>query len=240
MVDARISWRQVRAGARRLGIVSRDVDDQIRVLGVGRQRETVLVATDADAHRAEPSGSCSDAALVGCPLAIIAMALLTYWIVGRTLRPVAGLRHGAEEITAAGLSDQRLPVRDAPGRDPPPGRHAERDARPHRRAPPTGSGPSSVMPPTSCARRSPRCACSSRWRCGWADDRLAGPDRRRAASTSTGSTTWSPTCSCWPASTSPAAAARARTDRAGDARRGCRRPATTPRACRSTSSVDAR
>ncbi|HZE50492.1 MAG TPA: HAMP domain-containing sensor histidine kinase, partial [Jatrophihabitantaceae bacterium] len=37
----------------------------------------------------------------------------TYWFVGRTLRPVAGLRLGAEEITAAGLADQRLPVPDA-------------------------------------------------------------------------------------------------------------------------------
>jgi signal transduction histidine kinase len=41
------------------------------------------------------------------------MALLTYWVVGRTLRPVASLRHGAQEITTNGLTDQRLPVPEA-------------------------------------------------------------------------------------------------------------------------------
>ena len=38
------------------------------------------------------------------------MALATYWSSALTLRPVAALRHGAADITAAGLSDQRLPV----------------------------------------------------------------------------------------------------------------------------------
>ena len=86
--------------------------DQIRVLGVDSGTRTILVASDAE--RIEQSTQIvQDAALVGCPLAIIAMALLTYFIVGRTLRPVASLRHGAEDITAAGLSDQRLPVGDA-------------------------------------------------------------------------------------------------------------------------------
>jgi signal transduction histidine kinase len=86
--------------------------DHIRVLGVASGSRTVLVASDAE--RIEQSTRIvEDAALVGCPLAIIAMALLTYFIVGRTLRPVASLRHGAEDITAAGLSDQRLPVGDA-------------------------------------------------------------------------------------------------------------------------------
>ena len=41
------------------------------------------------------------------------MALATYCIVGLTLRPVAALRHGAADITAAGLAEQRLPVPDA-------------------------------------------------------------------------------------------------------------------------------
>ena len=41
------------------------------------------------------------------------MGMATYFIVGRALRPVAALRKGAQEITAAGLADQRLPVPDA-------------------------------------------------------------------------------------------------------------------------------
>jgi signal transduction histidine kinase len=38
------------------------------------------------------------------------MALLTWWVVGLAMRPVAELRYGAQEITAAGLANQRLPV----------------------------------------------------------------------------------------------------------------------------------
>jgi signal transduction histidine kinase len=87
-------------------------DGRIRVLGVDSGPRTVLVASDSE-RIGQSTRIVQDAALVGCPLAIVAMALLTYFIVGRTLRPVAALRHGAEDITAAGLSDQRLPVGDA-------------------------------------------------------------------------------------------------------------------------------
>ena len=41
------------------------------------------------------------------------MGMATYFIVGRAFRPVAALRKGAQEITAAELADQRLPVPDA-------------------------------------------------------------------------------------------------------------------------------
>jgi signal transduction histidine kinase len=41
------------------------------------------------------------------------MALATYGVVALTLRSVAALRHGAADITAAGLADQRLPVPSA-------------------------------------------------------------------------------------------------------------------------------
>jgi len=88
------------------------LDAQLRVTAVPVGRETVLVATslgrvDQSVHLLRT------VAVVGCPLAVLVMALATYWFVGRTLRPVAGLRLGAEEITAAGLADQRLPVPDA-------------------------------------------------------------------------------------------------------------------------------
>jgi signal transduction histidine kinase len=38
------------------------------------------------------------------------MAVATYGVVALTFRPVAALRHGAADITAAGLAEQRLPV----------------------------------------------------------------------------------------------------------------------------------
>jgi signal transduction histidine kinase len=86
--------------------------DPVRVLGVSVGPQTVLVASDAE--RIEQSARIvRDAALIGCPLAISAMALLTYAVVGRTLGSVATLRAGAEEITAAGLADQRLPLGNA-------------------------------------------------------------------------------------------------------------------------------
>jgi len=88
------------------------LDAQLRVTAVPVRSDTVLVATslgrvDQSVHLLR------NVALGGCPAAVLIMVLATYWIVGRTLRPVAGLRLGAEEITAAGLADQRLPVSDA-------------------------------------------------------------------------------------------------------------------------------
>jgi signal transduction histidine kinase len=88
------------------------IDARLRVTAVPVDSRTVLVATSLG--RVEQSVDLlRNVALVGCPLAILIMAVATYWIVGRTLRPVAELRLGAEEITAAGLADQRLPVADA-------------------------------------------------------------------------------------------------------------------------------
>jgi signal transduction histidine kinase len=92
--------------------IATGVDDPLRVVGVGAGTQTVLVATDA-ARINQAVRIVRDAALFGVPLAILTMALITYWVVGQTLRPVAALRHGAEEITATGLTDQRLPVPDA-------------------------------------------------------------------------------------------------------------------------------
>jgi signal transduction histidine kinase len=88
------------------------IDAPLRVTAVPVRGDTVLVATGLG--RVEQSVHLlRNVALGGVPVAILVMALATYWIVGRTLRPVAALRLGAEEITAAGLADQRLPVADA-------------------------------------------------------------------------------------------------------------------------------
>jgi signal transduction histidine kinase len=87
-------------------------DEPLRVIGVDAGGSTVLVATDA-ARIEQSVRIVRDAAIIGCPLSIVAMATLTYWVVGQTLRTVASLRHGAEEITGAGLADMRLPVPQA-------------------------------------------------------------------------------------------------------------------------------
>jgi signal transduction histidine kinase len=88
------------------------IDAQLRVTAVPVGSETVLVGTNLG--RVEQSVHVLRiVALILSPLGVLVMGLATYWIVGRTLRPVAGLRQGAEEITAAALADQRLPVPDA-------------------------------------------------------------------------------------------------------------------------------
>jgi signal transduction histidine kinase len=84
----------------------------LRVTSVPAGSETVLVGTNLG-HVEQSVHVLRVVALILTPLGVLVMALATYWIVGRTLRPVAGLRQGAEEITVAGLADQRLPVPDA-------------------------------------------------------------------------------------------------------------------------------
>ena len=87
-------------------------NDQLRIVAVKAGDDTVLVASGLGGVE-NSSRILRTAALIGCPIAVLIMGLATYFIVGRTMRPVAGLRRGAEAITAAGLADQRLPVPDA-------------------------------------------------------------------------------------------------------------------------------
>ena len=87
-------------------------DERLRITAVPVGDKTVLVATGL--RRVEQSVHVLRyVALLGSPLAVLIMGLATYWIVGRTLRSVAELRLGAEEIAAAGLADRRLPLPDA-------------------------------------------------------------------------------------------------------------------------------
>jgi signal transduction histidine kinase len=82
---------------------------RLRVYGRKVGPLTVLVYTDLD--RVDDSiRLLEQAALIGCPVAVLLMALATYSLVTLTLRSVAALRHGAADITAAGLAEQRLPV----------------------------------------------------------------------------------------------------------------------------------
>ncbi|HKC26528.1 MAG TPA: ATP-binding protein, partial [Jatrophihabitans sp.] len=84
-------------------------DAPLRVVGRAIDGRTVLVYTDVS--RVDDSlRILTRAALIGGPIAVLLMALATYGVVSLTLRPVEALRHGAEDITAAELAKQRLPV----------------------------------------------------------------------------------------------------------------------------------
>jgi signal transduction histidine kinase len=90
-------------------ITSSTSDAQLRVVGRRLGDRTILVSTDVS--RVDDSlRELTRAALIGSPLAVLLMALASYGVVALTLRPVAALRHGAADITAAGLAKQRLPV----------------------------------------------------------------------------------------------------------------------------------
>jgi signal transduction histidine kinase len=100
--------KHARAGQRYM-IPSPTSDSRWRIVAQKAGPDTVLVATDLKGVD-DSVRLLGRAAIVGGPVAVLLMALATYGVVALTLRPVAGLRHGAAAITAAGLSDQRLPV----------------------------------------------------------------------------------------------------------------------------------
>jgi signal transduction histidine kinase len=98
----------VREGARPT-VTSPTSNARLRVVGHRLGDRTILVSTDVS--RVDDSlRILTRAALIGSPLAVLLMALATYAVVSLSLRPVAALRHGAADITAAGLARQRLPV----------------------------------------------------------------------------------------------------------------------------------
>jgi len=99
-------------GGDRLTIEASGYAGRLRVLGRTVGDKTVLVFTEL--NRVDDSVRIlTRAALIGGPLAVLLMATATYGAVTLSLRPVAALRHGAADITAAGLARQRLPVPDA-------------------------------------------------------------------------------------------------------------------------------
>jgi signal transduction histidine kinase len=107
----RSQLRKVRDG-QRLNINSTTSNARLRVVAATAGDRTVLVVTDLKGVD-DSLRILRRAALIGGPLAVLLMALATYGVVALTLRSVAALRHGAADITAAGLSDQRLPVPSA-------------------------------------------------------------------------------------------------------------------------------
>jgi len=103
--------RKVRSGAR-LDIDSPISDARLRVLASTVGPKTVLVVTDLK-QIDDSLRILGRVALIGSPFGVLLMAVATYAVAALTLRPVAALRHGAADITAAGLADQRLPVSGA-------------------------------------------------------------------------------------------------------------------------------
>ena len=102
---------QARAGAR-IDISDPTNGLAVRVVAAKYGTDTVLVVTDVT--RVEDSVRALErVAFVGGPLAVLLMGLATYLVCALTLKPVGELRHGAADITAAGLSEKRLPVPNA-------------------------------------------------------------------------------------------------------------------------------
>ncbi len=88
--------------------------DAARFRVIARKAGDLTVIVFTDESRVDDSQRIlTRAALIGGPLAVLLMALATYGVVALTLRPVAALRHGAADITAAGLAEQRLPTGSA-------------------------------------------------------------------------------------------------------------------------------
>jgi signal transduction histidine kinase len=93
----------------RFDVIDPDTGTRYRVLAVRAGKLTVVVFTDLS--RVDDSVRVlTRAALIGGPIAVLLLALSTYFVVALTLRSVAALRHGAAAITAADLAGQRLPV----------------------------------------------------------------------------------------------------------------------------------
>ena len=97
---------------RRFNLEGTTTHAEQRVLAAVAGEDTVLVVTDLKSVN-DSLRILGRAALIGTPIAILLMGVGTYLVVAFTLRPVAALRHGAADITAAGLSAQRLPVPSA-------------------------------------------------------------------------------------------------------------------------------
>ncbi len=91
--------------------VAPNPDVELRVLAIRAHHGLLTVVTYTDVGRVDDSVRVlTKAALIGAPIAVLLLGLSTYFVTTLTLRSVAALRHGAADITAAGLSGQRLPV----------------------------------------------------------------------------------------------------------------------------------
>jgi signal transduction histidine kinase len=86
--------------------------EMLRVVAVGGHRgETVIAAVSYDAVH-DTLTTVAHVLLIGTPLLLLLMVWVSWLITGSTLRPIAALRRGAEQVTAAG-GPRGLPVPEA-------------------------------------------------------------------------------------------------------------------------------
>jgi HAMP domain-containing protein len=107
----------VRAGKRLVVPGDRALTDgPLRIVAVtaGPSTDRRLIVVAAPVAQLESSTRLlRTALLIFFPLLVGAVALIAWWLIGKTLRPVEALRRGAEEITGTG-SATLLPVPDPP------------------------------------------------------------------------------------------------------------------------------
>ncbi|MDQ1646858.1 MAG: hypothetical protein QOJ50_3042 [Cryptosporangiaceae bacterium] len=107
----------VRAGQRLVVPGDRALTDgPLRIVAVtaGPSTDPRLIVVAAPVAQLESSTRLlRTALLIFFPLLVGAVALIAWWLIGKTLRPVEALRRGAEEITGTG-SATLLPVPDPP------------------------------------------------------------------------------------------------------------------------------
>jgi signal transduction histidine kinase len=88
------------------------IPEVLRVVAVpGRHGETVIAAVSYSAVR-DSLVTVAHSLLVGTPALLLLMTWVIWLITGSTLRPIAALRRGAEEVTATGVP-WGLPVPEA-------------------------------------------------------------------------------------------------------------------------------
>ena len=88
-------------------------DGPFIVVSAAAGEDTVVVGRNID-DEVEARRTVRRALLIGVPLLLVVVGLVTWWIVGRALRPVEDIREEVERISAREL-DRRVP--DAPGED---------------------------------------------------------------------------------------------------------------------------
>ena len=86
----------------------------LRVVAVGADDGQVVVAAVSFAQASDSIATVAKAVFIGTPLLFALVALAIWLVTGYTLRPIAGLRRGAAEVTQTGIP-RHLPV--PPARD---------------------------------------------------------------------------------------------------------------------------
>ncbi len=86
----------------------------LRVVAVAASGHQVVIAAVSYAQAGDSLGTLAKALIIGTPLLFGLLALAIWLVTGYTLRPIAGLRRGAAEVTQTGVP-RDLPV--PPARD---------------------------------------------------------------------------------------------------------------------------